>query len=184
MEKIFISANKLLADSFALAAKVLESGYEPTFIIGVWRGGAPVAIAVHEFLEASGLQCDHIAVRTKSYSGIDNRDKTVQVDGLEYLANNINADDCVLIVDDVHDSGFSMAALLKEISKCTRPKEIKIATNYFKPKRNQVDFKPDFYIEESEQWLVFPHELVGLTKHEILKNKPEVEKQSNFLCNI
>ena len=184
MKKTYISADKLLHDSFALAAMVIESGYKPTFLIGIWRGGAPIAIAVHEYLQATGLECDHIAVRTQSYSGIDQRNKSVKIDGLEYIEKNLKTGDRLLIVDDVHDTGLSMAAAIKAISALVQVKEIKIATAYFKPKRNQVDFIPDFLIEETDQWLVFPHELIGLTKQEILDNKPEIEKHSNFLSNI
>ena len=30
---------------------VLESGFEPDYIVGVWRGGAPVGIAIQELLK-------------------------------------------------------------------------------------------------------------------------------------
>jgi len=48
--KQYISAQQLLDDSFNLAIKVLKSDYRPNFIAGVWRGGAPVGIAVQELL--------------------------------------------------------------------------------------------------------------------------------------
>ena len=51
MEKVYISANDLLLDSFRLAEKIVASGFRPDFIIGVWRGGAPVGIAIQEYLE-------------------------------------------------------------------------------------------------------------------------------------
>ena len=49
MDKLFIQADELLSDSFKLAWKVYESGYRPNYIIGVWRGGAPIGIAVRSF---------------------------------------------------------------------------------------------------------------------------------------
>ena len=73
MEKLFIKANELLEDSFHLAWKIYESGYKPNYIVGVWRGGAPVGIAVQEFLNVLGVKSDHIAIRTSYYSGIDER---------------------------------------------------------------------------------------------------------------
>ena len=42
MNKKFITAQDLLEDSFRLAAQVFEDGFRPQFIIGIWRGGAPV----------------------------------------------------------------------------------------------------------------------------------------------
>jgi hypoxanthine phosphoribosyltransferase len=71
IEKRYLSANDLLADSFRLANKILESDFRPTHIVGIWRGGAPVGIAVQELLEYHGVMTDHIAVRTASYTGID-----------------------------------------------------------------------------------------------------------------
>ena len=51
MDKLFIQPAALLKDSFKLAWQVYESGYRPNYIIGVWRGGAPIGIAVQEFLD-------------------------------------------------------------------------------------------------------------------------------------
>lgn len=48
MEKKYISAQELLEDSFRLAAQVYEDGFRPQFIVGIWRGGAPIGIAVQE----------------------------------------------------------------------------------------------------------------------------------------
>ena len=62
---------------------------------------------------------------------------------------------------------------LKEACKINMP-EIRVATPYFKPKNNKTDRVPDYYIHETDQWLVFPHELQGLTLEEIKSNKPEL----------
>ena len=52
--------------------------------------------------------------------------------------------------------------------------EIRIATPYYKPGNNKTSRRPDYYLHETEQWLVFPHELDGLTMEEIAANKPEL----------
>ena len=41
MEKLFITPNQLLEDSFKLGKLIFESGFRPHFIVGVWRGGTP-----------------------------------------------------------------------------------------------------------------------------------------------
>ena len=177
MEKLFIKANELLEDSFNLAWKIYESGYRPNYIVGVWRGGAPVGIAVQEFLNVLGIKSDHIAIRTSYYSGIDERKANVQVYGLNYIINRVKAEDKLLVVDDVHDTGNSINQIildLREACKKNTP-EIKIATPYFKPNKNQTDRKPDFFIHETDQWLIFPHELEGLTFEDIKENKPELK---------
>lgn len=174
MDKVYISANDLLLDSFRLAEIIFKSGFRPDFIIGVWRGGAPVGIAIQEYLEYVGVPTDHIAIRTSSYTGINQQEKTVRVHGLDYIIDNVNAEDDVLLVDDVFDSGRSVKAILEKLeSKCRRnmPQNMKVATPWYKPSKNVTDIKPDFYVHETDAWLVFPHELVGLSQQEILENK-------------
>ena len=70
MEKVYISAQQLLEDSTQMALQVFESGFRPDYIVGVWRGGAPVGISVQEVLDCLGVEADHIAIRTSSYTGI------------------------------------------------------------------------------------------------------------------
>lgn len=175
MDKTYISAQQLLEDSFNLALKIYESGFRPDYIVGVWRGGAPVGIAVQEMFEILGVKCDHIAIRTSSYEGIGERAKQVKVHGLTYLINRVESHQNLLIVDDVHDSGLSIEQTIVDLTqRCKKnTPTIKVATPYFKPKNNKTEREPDFYLYESDEWLVFPHELEGLTKSELLANRPE-----------
>ena len=84
-DKRYLTAQELLTDSFELGLRIFKSGFRPSFIVGVWRGGTPVGIAVQEILDHLGVKTDHIAIRTSSYYGIKKRDKTVRVHGLEYV---------------------------------------------------------------------------------------------------
>lgn len=177
-EKIWLTAEGLLADSFRLAAQVLERGFAPTHLVGIWRGGAPVGIAVQEFLEFRGVHCDHIAIRTAAYTGIDQQAREVKVYGLGHLIDTLNADDRLLIIDDVFDTGRSIQAVLAELrSRCraNMPADIRIATVWYKPARNQTGLAPDFFIHQGDDWLVFPHEINGLTDAEIRAHKPAAD---------
>ncbi|RLV60540.1 hypoxanthine phosphoribosyltransferase [Parashewanella curva] len=178
-EKHYISAQQLLEDSFRLAAKVYEDGFRPQYIVGIWRGGAPIGIAVQEFFDFKKVETDHIAVRTSSYYGIgtDKQSKEIRVHGLHYIIENANADEGLLIVDDVFDSGRSVHALiekLKEQMRLNLPKDIRIACPYYKPANTAVPLKPDYFIHESDEWLVFPHEVSGLTPEEIAEGKGDL----------
>lgn len=176
MQKHYIQAQQLLEDSYQLAWQVFESGYRPNYIVGVWRGGAPVGIAVQEFLDVLGVESDHIAIRTSSYTGIGERSKNVQVHGLSYIIRQLEAEDSLLIVDDVHDTGLSIQQAIVDLKRACKKNtpQIRIATPYYKPKNNQTDAPPDYYIHETEEWLVFPHELHGLSADEIRQHKPEL----------
>ena len=183
MNKTYIQAEGLLKDSFELAWKVYQSGFRPNYIVGVWRGGAPIGIAVQEFLEFLDVKSDHIAIRTSHYSGIDKRNTAVEVYGLNYVIRKLESEDSLLIVDDVHDTGISIQQIISDINKACKKNtpNIKIATPYFKPKKNKTNRTPDFYLHETDDWLVFPHELEGLTIDEIKENKPELK---SLLSNI
>ena len=176
MDKLFIKSENLLKDSFQLAWNVYKSGYAPNYIIGVWRGGAPIGIAVQEFLSFLDIKSDHIAIRTSYYSGIDNKKEKVQVYGLNYVIRKLESHDRLLIVDDVHDTGLSIDQIVKDLNNACRKNtpNIKVATPYFKPDKNKTDREPDYYLYKTDKWLVFPHELEGLTKQEILDFKPEL----------
>ena len=177
MNKVYLTAQSLLEDSFKLAKQVLDSGFEPTFIIAVWRGGAPIGIAVQEYLSFHGVESDNIAIRTASYTGIDNQSREVKVSGLEYLIKNIQHHDRLLIVDDVFDTGRSVEAIINTLKSKTRlntPQDIRIAVPYYKPSRNEVDFKPDYVVHETADWLKYPHSLEGLDKEEMAQKRPEI----------
>ena len=176
-EKYFISAQQLLDDSFRLGLEILDSDFRPDFIVGVWRGGTPVGIVVQELLDYFGVVSDHIAIRTSSYEGIGKRSHNIRVHGLNYIVKNVNAEHSLLIVDDVWDTGLSIDAVIEHLAEESRrntPHDIRVATAYYKPQNNKTDRAPDFYVHETDRWLVFPHELHGLEADEILTQKPGV----------
>lgn len=175
MQKQFIGAAELLNDAFELALEILASDFKPDLIIGIWRGGTPVAIAIQEALEFAGIQSDHCAIRTSSYSSINQRSE-VTVQGLEFLAKQQKPKQSLLLVDDVFDTGLSLQQVIKEIAGIygTTLPIIKTATPYYKPENNQSGREPDYYLHKTRNWLVFPHELLGLSDEEILANKTEI----------
>jgi len=183
MEKLYIRSEDLLKDSFQLAWNVYESGFKPNYIVGVWRGGAPIGIAVQEFLSVLGVKSDHVAIRTSYYSGIDAKKDTVQVYGLNYVIRKLESEDRLLIVDDVHDTGNSISQIITDLKKACKKNtpEIRVATPFFKPEKNLTDNVPDYYLHETNKWLVFPHELEGLSIEEIEINKPELK---DLISNI
>jgi hypoxanthine phosphoribosyltransferase len=176
MDKTVLSARDLLEDSFKLGVRVLESGFKPTMIIAIWRGGTPVGMALQEIMAYCGVESDHIAIRTSSYVGVDERG-AVSVHGLNYIVKKICHDDRVLIVDDVFDTGNTVVAVIEELKKRARdntPEDIRVAVPFFKPTRNETDIVPDYYEHETAEWLVFPHELDALTPEELRAERPQI----------
>ena len=177
MKKQYLDAQQLLEDSFKLAALVYKSGFRPSFIVAVWRGGAPMGIAMQELLAYRGIHSDHITVRTSSYKNIDEQQSTVQVYSTNYLIKKLCAEDRLLIVDDVYDTGKSIEAIIDTLAAKTRrnlPQDIRVAVPYYKPARNKTQRVPDYFLHETDQWLKFPHSLEGLEANEVRENRPEL----------
>ena len=173
-EKLYLSAQGQLEDSFRLGSQVLKSGFKPKVIIAIWRGGAPIGIAVQEILEYFGIKTDHIAIRTSSYSDIEKRADDVRVHGLNYLIKHINHTDPLLIVDDVFDTGLTIQAVIESIrakARLNAPDDIRVAVPWYKPSRNKTGREPDYYLHTTEQWIKFPFSLEGLTIDEIKRNR-------------
>ncbi len=176
MDKQFISAQSFLESSLVLSNKIIKSGFKPNFIIALWRGGTFPGCVVQEVMKCFGIENDHIAIRT---SGRDENNKVkdkIEVYGLNYIARKITKSDKLLIVDDVYDSGLSIKAVidkLKEKTKENFPEDIRIATVYYKPLNNKTNKNPDYYVHITNNWLVLPHEFMGLNKEELLSKGPE-----------
>ena len=142
-------------------------------IIGIWRGGASIAIAVQEYFAYLGIEIRHDSIKAASYVGIDEQHSTVRVNGTRCVADSICAGDQILLVDDVFDTGRTALAVkdaLHQALEMDVSSTIQIACPWYKPDRREVDLRPDFYLYETSQWLVFPHELLGLNEGE-LKSK-------------
>ncbi len=181
MNKRFIAADDLLLDSFQLAANICQAGFKPDFLVGLWRGGSAVGIAVQEGLDYFGIKTDHIAIRT-SYTGLPDYSKMVdkadgiRVHGLQYLLENLCNEHSLLIVDDVYSTGSSVNAVIETLSRKTRrnlPKDIRIATVWYRPTDRTIR-PPDYFVHETADWLILPYELSGLSIEELRAHKPEL----------
>ena len=142
--KRWIGAQELYEDSLRLALMVLDSGFAPTLLLGLWRGG------------------------------IDARAPRLRIHGIEALAVAGFDCRRVLIVDDVFDTGITLEQTLDALRAlpAAHAAEIRIATVWWKPARNRTGITPHYWLHRTAQWLVFPHELCGLDASEILREKP------------
>ena len=156
VEKTYISASELLRDSFLLGRQIIETEFRPDFIVGVWRGGTPVGIAVQELLDYAGIVTDHVAIRTSYYRGIADTADGVQVHGLGYLIRKLNRENKLLIVDDVLDSGRSIEAIIDELkSRCRRnlPEDLRVATVCTNPPRVKLaGFPTSIFMRRINGW--------------------------------
>ncbi|MEI8353899.1 MAG: phosphoribosyltransferase family protein [Lentisphaerota bacterium] len=171
--KIYITADDLLLDSFRLARRILDSGWAPDALVALWRGGTPVGVAVHEFLAYHGIATRHMALKCASYSGIGSRSEP-RFEYADPALDSIQAGQRVLIVDDIFDSGCTADAVLRRLAGARA--DVRIATVYWKPNHNTTTRTPDYYVHTTENWVVFPHEIVGLTPAEIMQKSPALSQ--------
>ena len=181
VDKIFVAEEELLLDAYRLGVRVFNSGFRPSFIVGLWRGGSSVGIAVQECLQHLGVETDHISLRT-SYRGmqryqrmVDEASSEIRVHGTQYLLETMNAEDGLLIVDDVYSTGLNVKAVIDRLASRMRanlPHDVRIAVPWYKPARNRTGRVPDYYLHETDKWLVLPYELNGLSLEEIRDRKP------------
>jgi hypoxanthine phosphoribosyltransferase len=182
MNERFIAADDLLRDSFQLAANIFEAGFKPDFLVGLWRGGSAVGIAVQEGLDYFGIKTDHIAIRTsysgaRSYSQMISKADNIRVHGLQYLLENLSSHHSMLIVDDVYSTGSSVNAVLKQLTQKTRrnlPHDIRIATVWYRPSEKTLR-RPEYFVHETTDWLVLPYEMCGFSIEELQANRPEMK---------
>ena len=181
MDRRYIGADELLRDSFQLAATVKDAGFEPDFLVGLWRGGSAVGIAVQEGLEYFGIKTDHIAIRTSytgahRYSEMVSKADQIRVHGLQYLLENLCAHHAMLIVDDVYSTGSSVKAVIDQLTRKTRrnlPQDIRIATVWYRP-TDRTLLTPDYFVHETSDWLVLPYEMSGISLQDLRDNRPEL----------
>ncbi len=171
MEKTYLSANEFLEDAWRLAASVVASGWKPDVLVALWRGGATVGVSTHEFFKATGWDVRHIPLKCASYTGIGASEGRVVFTLGEEIFGMLRPGDKVLVVDDVFDTGKTAEAVKMRIEATGA--EMRMACVYWKSCNNKTDLKPDYYTKDlGGAWIVFPHEIEGLTPDEIRHKDP------------
>jgi hypoxanthine phosphoribosyltransferase len=128
-----------------LAKKIFASGTSYDLVVGIARGGIPVAMVISDRL---GTKVD--IVNVKSYTGIAERLKPKI---LSTLTEHITAKS-LLLVDDLVDGGDTMETVTEFLGLET-PMKVTTAVIFKKP---WSKFEPDFFVETVDEWVVFPWE--------------------------
>lgn len=170
-DKHYLSGDEYLADTWRLASIVRTSGWRPDILIALWRGGAPVGVALHEFFKVTGWDVRHIPLKCESYTAIGENAGAVKFTHGDIVFGQLRRGDRVLVVDDVFDTGKTAKAVKERIDETGA--EMRLACVYWKPGKNTTDMAPDFYVRDaSNDWIVFPHEIEGLSPEELRTKDP------------
>ena len=129
-----------------LARQVVESGFQPKIIVAVARGGMVPAGALTYKL---GVKLTD-AINVEFYTDIE----TTRPDPI-LLAPMLDSESIsgqsILVVDDVADSGRTLALVLKLLRGFGA--DVRSAVLYTKPR---TIVAPDFHWKATDRWIVFP----------------------------
>ena len=128
-----------------LARKVSASRRRYDLVIGIARGGMPVAMVIADHL---GTKLD--IVNVKSYTGIAERLKPRILSTLTEDITGMS----LLVVDDLVDGGHTIRTVVDFLG-LESPTKVATAVIFKKP---WSKFEPDFFVDTVDDWVVFPWE--------------------------
>lgn len=172
-DKEYVGPEALLRGAFLLAAKIFQSGFRPDVLLVVWRGGTPIGIVIHEFLLYKGIETYHAALKAESYTGIEQQVEP-RIEHLESVMQFVTPESRVLLIDDIFDTGRTLAKVRSMLLERTR--EVRVATLYYKEAKNLTTIVPDYFLRKTSNWIVFPHELMDLTLDEVRQKDPFIHR--------
>lgn len=127
-----------------LAESIKTSGYQPTTIIGLARGG----------WIPSRLMCDFLGITDLISLKVEHWLQTGQTKDEATIRYPLSADITLkklLLIDDIADTGKSLLISIAYLKKF-HPSDVRVATMQYIP---QSAFKPDYYAEEVKTWTWF-----------------------------
>lgn len=136
------------ADAMCLqVAKKVKRSFHPYVLVGISRGG----------LVPLRLLSDYLNIRELGVVGVKFYSAPGKTEARPIITQRLNVDvrgKKVLVIDDVADSGKTLALVVAMLKK-RGAKVVKIAALHYK--RSSV-VKPDFYVAETNNWIVYPWE--------------------------
>lgn len=170
-----LDPNDYLVDCFRLARQIWDDGYRPDFLVGLWRGGAPPGIVIQEFFRWKGHDPYHTAIRTQSLEGLRYGDG-FDIKGFEHVIDVVESEQRMLLVDDLFDSGRTMYEVVRFLRRKARRNtpEVRVAVAYFRRHCRRFLFGPHYYLHETRERPVFPHQLTAMKPEEIRSSDPEL----------
>jgi len=141
LEKYYYGYDEFVKDTQKLVDKCRD--YEPCVLLAVARGGMALSHLMAQALDMRNLY----ALNSIHYEG------TLKLDTF----NVFNIPDMskarkVLIIDDIVDSGETMAEIFNILRKKFPETEFKLATLFYK---KTAVLQPDYTVKEANKWIDF-----------------------------
>jgi len=159
--------------SRGLAKLIINSGYKPTIIIAVARGGYVPARLLADFLGVENM----ISIQSQHWTEAA---KAAEKAILKFPFKVDLKGHRALLVDDIIDTGETVLLAKQYIEKEWKPDELKVAAlQWISP---IARFKPDYYFLEVKEWVWFQYPWTRLedTTQFINRMMQEVAKEKGI----
>ena len=137
-----------LDDLVSAMAERLSAGPEPDVVLAISRGG----------LVPAGMLGYRMGWRDMLLAAVvvydDEQGFRGKAEFLQFPADDLLAGKRVLIIDEVWDSGTTIAAVSGRIRAAGGVPLT--AVLHYKPGKSRVDLVPDHYIVETNDWVLYP----------------------------
>ncbi len=143
-----VSWEEIVEWSRVLADKVRESGYQPSVVVAVARGGYVPARLVCDFLGVENL----VSIQSQHWTEAARKAERAV---LKFRYKIDLSGHRALLVDDIVDTGESLLLAKKHVLEEWRPDELRIAVlQWISP---VAKFRPDYYAIEVKDWVWFQY---------------------------
>jgi|TARA_B110000881_G_C18571537_1_gene515889 hypoxanthine phosphoribosyltransferase len=173
-------ANKLIIDwkeynliVEKLAIQIHESGFKPTMLIGIMRGGAPIIDVLSRVFK---LKCAYLAV--ESYSGKGTEDQQGELVFSREISSTVqDMGGRLLLCDDLSDTGVTLQKSISWLHNYPSIKNIESIKTAVLWKKKDSTFEPDFCAQrlEDNPWIVQPFENYEEVRIENLIKKHKIK---------
>ena len=133
----------------SLGEEILASGWKPTAILGISRGGLIPAAMLSYILDVRVIQTIRVQHYDDQNNLLDSGPKFV--DEPEPFASHQIETDRLLIVDDIVDTGETLKLVLDAVHP--HATEVKVAALYV---RSNKQTAADWFWRVEDEWVVFP----------------------------
>jgi hypoxanthine phosphoribosyltransferase len=117
-------------------------------LLAIARGGMVPCCLISEQIDIRNI----LVAAVMHYTGVG---QTIERPlFLQFPDDILLADKHVLVVDDVWDSGKTIMAVKERLEAVGCRHEV--ATLHYKPQRSHFPVRPDYYAEETDEWIVYP----------------------------
>ncbi len=148
MKYLILSWHDVYNLTLQLSERIVESGFKPTVIVGIARGGWIPARILSDVLYTNTMW----NVRIEYYSDLGRHGKEPKI--TQPLSVPLEGKQ-VLIVDEVADTGDSLWYAIEHVKK-QGVAEVRSAVLHLKPTSRVI---PDYYMQVIDAWTVYPWEM-------------------------